>query len=346
MPRRADIRAKWLRVRLPHLLMLVLVAAPTRSGGTVVFRREASLVLSHSRSAGWAAQAPGPQRSSVGIEYLERFADEHGDYLTVDLQARVSYDSAQRSNEAWAIEIHSAWLEYKLGLGRRLRAGHFAPAFGLEPEVDTHGTLLQTLAGPDIGLKKDWGLGYRGLLEDYDVEVAAHLGSGMDVRGGDGSHLVTARIWRPGGDGLRYGFSALVGRVLATEVPRTFPPPDHGARAVARARIGAAAILERGPLRAMGELSVGRNNGAEAVGALVEIGYSVGAARALALKAQARVLTDDAGDSGRLHSVAAVAASYALTRELALRTALFRDLARPGGSEETRVILQAYYYGE
>ena len=80
----------------------------------------------------------------------------------------------------------NAWLDYKMGLGKTLRLGHFDPDFGLEPLLDTHATLLETLAKKNVGFKKDWGIGYRGSFSDYDYQLTAGLGSGMGIRYKDG----------------------------------------------------------------------------------------------------------------------------------------------------------------
>jgi len=106
-----------------------------------------------------------------------------------------------------------------------IRAGHFDPAFGLEPVTDTHGTLLQTLAPKNIGFKKDWGIGYRGLLGKFDYQLAVQLGSGMGIRRKDGSYLLTGRISTPQTRDTQIGLSFLYGRTLVSGQSWTIPAP-------------------------------------------------------------------------------------------------------------------------
>ena len=131
-----------------------------RPVGADNFYKEAIIIGGYSVNDQWVDEKNRWPKNSVGFEYYKKFSDEYGDFLTLDLQMRMAYDSSEESPDAFGIEIHNAWLEYKLGLGKSIRFGHFDPAFGLEPVLDTHGTVLQTLAPKNIGFKKDWGVGF------------------------------------------------------------------------------------------------------------------------------------------------------------------------------------------
>lgn len=330
---------------LPALLCALTLCAA--SGATASepssLYTEASAVLGYSERDEWFGEAPGSQRNAVGFEYFRKFSNERGDFLTCDVQARLSYDFSD-DREPWALEIHNAWADYKLGLGSDIRAGHFSPAFGLEPVVDTHATLLQTLAGQDIGYKKDWGLGYRGIAGAFDYQVAAQLGSGMGIERKDGSYLLTARAANPPVGDLRYGLSALLGRVLVSVDARTIPKPRIRDDAVFKKRIGADLMYEAGSLLVKAEATVGADGTHAVAGTLLEANYTPPSLQSLTLKAQGRFWIDLPGTTDAGASSAALAASYRLAQTWTLGVAVFHDLAKPG-PEDTRMVVQAYYYG-
>ena len=138
------------------MIVLILLADTVSAGITP----EVNLMGGYSDQESWIGKKGMSLKNSIGFEYFRIFSNDYGDFLTADLQVRLSYDSIESSDDAWAIEIHNAWLDYKLSLGKIFRVGHFDPAFGLEPLMDTHGTLMQSLAVKNIGFKKDWGVGY------------------------------------------------------------------------------------------------------------------------------------------------------------------------------------------
>lgn len=329
------------------VLILGVCLATAGAGGlqarTSALYREANLLAGWSNVDGWVGEG-NSLKNSVGFEYLGKFADEYGDVLTLNVQARVSYDTSGDDGERCALELHNAWVDYKLGLGKTVRVGHFEPAYGLEPAVDTHATLFQTLAMQDIGFKQDWGAGYRSGLGPLDYEVAAGLGSGMGIARHDGSFLLSARIGPPQNRQLQYGVSALYGEVLVGMPDRTIPHPDFSEKAAVRKRLGADAQYFTGPFALKGEITGGRNNGDEVLGGLVQIDYTLPGLQAVTVHAQGWTWTDDAADAHRRSSSLAVGLSHRLTSTLAVRAAVFGDVERPGG-RDTRVFAQVYYYG-
>ncbi len=233
------------------------------------FYKEAVIVGGYSDIDKWIAHKSKGMTNSVGFEYYRKLSDEYGDFLTVDLQMRLAYDSREDSPDEFGCEIHNAWLEYKPGLGKAIRLGHFDPAFGLEPVLDTHGTLLQTLAHKNIGFKKDWGIGYKGLLGDYDFQLAAQLGSGMGVRRKDGSFLLTGRMSTPQSRDTQLGLSFLYGYTLASGQSWTIPAPELiSEETVRKRRIG---IDFQGPLWLFdfkAEIAAGDNDGTTVAGGM------------------------------------------------------------------------------
>jgi len=332
------------RIVLLHALFL-LAATTLHAGENAAFYEEVNAIIGYSEEEGWIGEKDMHLKNSAGFEWFKKFSNDFGDFLTADLQVRLSYDSSHASDEDWAIEIHNAWAEYKVGLGKNVRLGHFSPAFGLEPTVDTHGTLFQTLAGRDIGFKKDWGAGYRSVLGFLDYEIAAQIGSGMGIEQKDGSYLATARTGNPPNRNLQYGLSVLSGEVLESGEMRTIPKPEFADQAVSKQRIGADAQYLVGPFQLMAEISLGRNETNDVVGALLEIDYTVPSFQAVTLKAQGRFWTDDPDDSERNLSEVGAGASWRLGQSWTVRAGIFHDLEKPGTAEDTRAFVQVYYFG-
>lgn len=332
-------------IALAAVAALALLSPPPAAADvTTQSAFELSLLAGYSDDVGRVHELRGAQRSAVGFEQFARFSSDRGDFLTTDLQVRLSYDSHAPDEDAWALELHNAWLEYKLGLGRKLRLGHFAPAHGLEPIRDTHGTLVQTLAMMDLGFKKDWGLGYSGIAGPVDLDVALQLGSGMAPAPGDDSYLASAQVWTPPGTGTRFGFSLVQGSVRAGGQPRTFPFPDYSENVVKVSRAGASMEHSSGAFLLLAELSAGRDDSSPVGGAMVEIDFSPASNQRLTFECQVRLWDDDlsGGDAGTAMGLAGV--SYVLTESVALRGAITAG-GRGGKIDETRVVAQLYYYG-
>jgi len=329
----------------PVLLALCLVAfsAARLQGQASILYGEVNLLVGYSNQRGWIGEG-NSLKNSVGMEYLRRIANEYGDFLTLDVQARLSYDTSDETDERWAFELHNAWLDYRLGLGRIIRLGHFDTPFGLEPSVDTHSLLFQTLTMQDIGFKQDWGVGYRSGLGSFDYEVAVGIGSGMGIARRDGSYLLSGRIGTPRGRQLRYGLSGLYGRVLAGMPDRTLPPPHFDHPAMLKKRIGADIQYAANAFDVKGEATLGQNEDSNVGGGLLQIDYTLPTLQILTLGAQVRSWTDDLNDARRRYSALGLAASYNVTPALAARTAVIRDIENPDKSE-TRAFFQVYYYG-
>jgi hypothetical protein len=328
---------------LRGLLVVLLAAAPSvpASAGSL-FSAELSALGGYSDDDGWTLDGAAGQTNSVGFEYLLRLSGDRGDYLTADLQTRLSYDPTRPEDEPWALEIHNAWAEHRLGLGRNVRLGHFEPAYGLERALDTHGTLLQTLAEDDVGFKHDWGVGYRGIAGPLDLEVAAQLGSGMGIERRDGSFLVTSRLSNPPGGPVSYGVSGLHGRTLESMGMRTVPAPLFAPEAVEKTRAGVDARWEVGAVALDGEVTAGTDDGEGVLGALLQAAWRVPALDALTLEAQGRYWSRAAGGD---ESALAVCGSLRVTQGWTLRAAAFRGLSGAAAEEPARVVFQAYYYG-
>lgn len=197
---------------------------------------------------------PTNYKSSIGFEYFKKFSNDYGDFLTADLQVRLAHNF---ENEKSTLEIHNAWLEYKYGLGKFIRFGHFAPAFGIEKVLDTHSTLWQTNAMQNVGFKQDWGIGYRSFIGDFDYSFSAQTGSGMSLRK-DG-FLLSGRSASSSSNAFQFAFSALYGDIHSVMSMATYPV-ERSTEIINKKRIALEVQYNFGAYYFKNEISAGYND--------------------------------------------------------------------------------------
>jgi len=329
------------------VLLNFIVLAYNAYGETDIFRTEANLLGGYSSEDRWIGEREMVLKNSVGFEYFKKFASDYGDRLTLDLQMRAAYNTQETSDDAWGIEVHNAWLEYKLGLGSALRFGHFDPAFGLEATVDTHATLLQTLAMLNVGFKKDWGIAYTGYAGPFDYEISATLGSGMSLRHKDDSYLLAGRMTQRLDNNFTYGFSLLYGQVLKAVEMQTIPVPQLISEdATRKSRIGFDVIHSVGLLNFKAEAAFGWNDHtAETAGALLEAGFTHPRVQELGFKVQSRFWQDDLSRRGTRRWDIGTVAEYTPIAQCSVRLGFFHEFYAPRDAEDSTVLLQIYFYG-
>jgi len=309
------------------------------------FYKEANLIAGYSSRDGWIDKN-GMMNSSVGFELYRKFSGDYGDFLIADLQMRVAYDSSKNSHQAWGVEIHNAWLEYKFSQYLKIRGGHFAPSFGLEPVVDTHSTLLQTLAEQDIGFNKDWGVQMRGSFPRFDYEASMQIGSGMSVRRQDGSYLATLRIGTPKDRNLQGGFSLLSGRTLETEGMSTFPRNELlSSDAVNKNRIGLDGQYLYGPFLFKGEFAYGRDDKNDVLGYLTEIVYTLPSHQNIEFELQYKSWISNIHVSSSDEPALTLGTTYRLSQSTKLSAAFSHDFGMMDKKPEDRFVVQFYFLG-
>jgi len=310
-----------------------------------LYYKEINIIGGYSDRDRWVGKS-GELVSSAGFEDYRKFSNDYGDYLTTDLQLRIGYDSLKNSEDAWGMQIHNAWLLYKLDYDKKLRLGHFDPAFGLEPQVDTHGTLLETLAMKDIGFKKDWGIGMEGSLQNFDYKTALQLGSGMSIYRKDESFLFTSRIGSPETQNFQYGASFLYGNVLDYAGMWTWPRDKlKSNKAVLKKRIGLDSQYLFGPYLFKGEVAFGADDHNDVLGYLGEIDYTLPKYQNLELELQFQSWINDIGNSSSDDSTLTLGVSCRLDQNTTLRTAFSHDLNMTGKKEDDMIIVQFYFFG-
>ncbi len=330
--------------RFVLILIFISTSFPVATVQAGIFYKEAMIIGGYSDRDQWVGKKGMDLKNSVGFEYYEKFSNEYGDFLTLDLQMRMAYDSIENSEDTYGIEIHNAWLKYKLGLGESLQLGHFDPAFGLEPVLDTHGTLLQTLALNNIGYKKDWGLGYKSLWGDYDYELAAQLGSGMGLRRKDGSFLLTSRISKSPTRDTQIGLSFLYGRTLQTSQSWTIPAPDLvSGETVRKKRIGIDLQCPLGIFDFKTEIAAGDDDGKTVAGGMVEFGYTVPQQQNLKLKMQTLYWSSDWDKKNARDLTLSPVIECKINTSSTISLGYFHDIYS-SSDEDKLILLQFYYY--
>ena len=331
--------------RIAILAGLILSCAALAQGTEEFFYKELNLIGGYSDNQGLVGKNRYMLKNSAGFEYFRKFSDQYGDRLTLDLQMRVSYDSLEPRHDAWAVEIHNAWLEYKLGIGKSLQIGHFDPAFGLEPVVDTHATLLQTLAMHTLGYTKDWGIGYKGLLGDLDFQFAAQLGAGMPLYRTDDSYLLTTRIATPLENETQLGLSFAYGQLLSFMQDRTIPKPDlMDEHSTQKKLISLDYRTPMGPFGFKGEVATGDMEGTTVGGGLTEFSYTLPDNQNITFKLQFSYWADILGNSEKTDATIAPVLEYKLNNEWSFRAGYFHDLDAME-KKDRMIVFQLYYYG-
>jgi hypothetical protein len=311
---------------------------------TSVFYKELNLLGGYSDMDGFIDETM-MLKNAIGAEYFRRFSGEQGDYLTLDIQPRLTYKPTKKFKDAWSFEVHNAWLEYKLGLGYKLRVGHFDPSFGLEPISDTHGTILQTLAMKNVGFKSDWGIGFRGIARLFDYEASIQNGSGMKIKRNDGNFLLTYRMGNPQGNNFLYGFSVLYGKVLGDDgmqdsMPATMSDSDMPDKPILKKRIG---VDLQYPLRSFlvkGELAYGRDDKDNVLGSFLQLDYTFPFHQALLAELQLQNWHSGLGIDGMMDTTITSCLSYKLTSKLTARVAYFHTF-----DKDNQIFIQLYYFG-
>jgi hypothetical protein len=315
------------------------------SAGESLFYKELNLIGGYSSRDHWVGRS-SELNNSAGFEDFRKFSNDYGDYMTSDLQMRVGYDSLKNAEDGWGIQVHNAWLLYKLNSATRLRLGHFDPAFGLEPQVDTHATLLQTLANENIGFKKDWGIGLEVNSGELDYKTALQLGSGMAIYRRDESYLWTGRIGSPKAQNLQYGLSFLYGKVLDSMGMRTWPRDElMSDSSVLKKRMGLDGQYLFGPWLFKAETAYGRNDDNDVLGYLGEIDYTLPRLQNLEFELQAKSWINDLGGSSSDDTTLSLGVSYKLNQSTTLRAAFSHDLNRFDQKEENLFLVQFYFFG-
>ncbi len=296
---------------------------------------------------------PG-QRPGIGFEYYRVFSGEYGDVARMDLQARVTADPEGRFESPYIVtpfygnddlplpavwlELHNAYVHFKLNQGRNdLWLGHRDVPFGLEPKLDTHSSLLQTIAIDSIGFKKDWGGGVIGRFEHWDYGVSFGLGSGMPIAY-SGNWLAAGRvgILDPDRSDIAFGISGLYGEILPTMGLMVMPVD-----ATEKALGGFDISLREGRFIALAETLYGKVGDKRVSGAWVRLGADFPDWRWLTANVQGSVFNRDIGAGNTVYKGGA---EINLKYNAAITLSGGYLYSDDNGATEHKVLAHFYYF--
>jgi hypothetical protein len=215
----------------------------------------------------------------------------------------------------------------------------------LEPALDTHGTLLQTLAFDNIGFKKDWGIAYKGIWGEYDFEIAGTLGSGMAIRHEGDNFLLTGRFSKGNASKFQYGLSFLYGQVLRSRQSWTIPQAELiSGDTVRKKRVGLDMQFPIGKFQFKAEAAAGTNDDTTVGGAMGQLEYVLPDRQDVTLKLQGSYWNDEWDNHDKTDLTVAPVVEWQMNSVTALRAGCFQDIAS-SDDEEKVILMQLYYYG-
>jgi hypothetical protein len=336
---------------LISILCFPKVCNAANTGGNSLFYWEMNLFQGYSRNDNWFGSG-NDSKKSIGIEHYKRFSDDYGDWLITNLQVRLAYDSnvglmerpfsgGAGEKNALDLEIHNAYARFKLMYGRAdVWIGHYEPAFGQEPQLDTYPILLQSLGMKNIGFKKDWGAGVKGVFSNWDYQITATNGSGMGIHF-KGNRLFSGRIGigNPSFDNYNLGFSALYGETAKVAGRRLISDSP-----VSKNRIGMDASILYGPFDLRGEIARGMDNGKEVFGSWLQGYYLLPSNQRWRVEAQYQTWFYNLKESGNADSTVYLGVSYKLNSAYHLRTYYVLDAEAKEEKVDHKILFQLYYY--
>lgn len=352
---------KTIEVRRSYWGSLFKAMANTKS--YIIYKE---IYLSNRYSLG-LKQAEG--RNSLGFILFGTFSGPKGQIGDMNVQFRTAYYSNQFASgermgreyteklDDFEVELHNAYLRLRaLPPMLNVRVGHFYVPYGLQPWIDTHGTLLQSPAMEFSGLDRDWGVALEGQDDKLEYQLGLTRGSGMEYfeRGNNfalAGKISTPRIGQHLNDWL--GISFLIGRIfdpMAVERLRDFAMDEKKEKfkgnIIERWRAGIDGQKIVGPARIRFEISGGEDARKESVlGEFIEVKYALGKENRWSMYLQSENLTQNISRSNSDSNTAIRwGTSYSFSANYNLRFAVSRDLNTVFGREDTWVGL--LFYGQ
>jgi len=317
---------------------LSVLLLPARADDTLIY---GEIYLLQTLSSG---EDNFDSKNSIGFEAYKKFSGEYGDWGEGDIQFRLQYSPLKTMivtplhgnyTSIGQPVLHNAFLNFKGNFGRNnIKIGHFDVPFGLEPELDTHPTLLQTLHQNNFKFVKDWGISMNGQLDNIDYEIALTAGSGDDLILNRGNYLVSGRFTNPVDNQFRWGISGAFGNTL------------REGESVNLWRTGFDMQYYYAQWTFKGELYGGETGGHTSFGVLGEVDYTFpGEKLEMELQFQDSTNNIDLPDS---HNTALILGlTYRLSPSWTFRTAYSHYFNEPSmdGSRD-QIGIQFYYYGK
>lgn len=269
------------------------------------------------------------QKTSIGFDYLHRFAGDTGDWGSFGLQSRLALVSGDGAERAEA-QVYNAWFKAKTPVSD-IWIGHNRPALGLGSYFDSHPLIMRTLPIQGFGYDRDWGVGsYR----DFDwgnLQLSATSGTGMPIYF-KGNYMLAGRLGYGVLNEENYtaGLSAGFGRTLDT---MGYTLRDAQPRQMRL--IGADAALLRDNLEHRVDFLGGEWLGLNTIAVMYRLGYLFGPEQRLRIELQPTYM-----HSGGENWLLSACFSALVTADLTLRSMYEYNM----NTDDHRVIAQMYFY--
>lgn len=232
-------------------------------------------------------------RNSLGFLLFGSFPGAEGQLGDLNVQGRATYYNNQFNHgelmpreytkrlNMLKLELHNAYLRARAYPPLcNVRFGHFYVPFGLQPWIDTHGTLLQGPAMEFIGMERDWGVAADGQGEWFEYQAGLTRGSGMEYFHRRNNYalagkLSTARVGEHVNDWIAVSY--LIGRIFDPMAGERLFPFHVRENIIQRWRCGIDGQKVFGPARARFEVSGGKDaRKAHVLGEFLELQYALG----------------------------------------------------------------------
>ena len=264
--------------------------------------------------------------NAIGIDLHKVISSDSGDVGTLLLQGYLTHiDNLPQhppffdGPNDWEFVYRIFNFNYKLLPRDRLnlRIGHFEIPFGLEQVVNTNGTLLDYLHGPNLGVKADWGITANGSLPLFEYEVGVTRGSGNGWESRGDPYLVAGRVGTYEANNLSVGLSFLSGEVYNQSMD------DF---TVERDRLGIDLRWYFNSLGVFVEHSIGQDEGEDVRSSLLEFNFTAADSAWMAYLQWIDRVTDIAHASELRSSILNLGARWDLNRRWDISAQFKHDL--------------------
>ena len=322
-------------------------------------------LYSSSRYSSELGQAEG--RNSVGFILFGTFSGPEGQIGDMNLQFRTAYYNDQFDHgekmkreytehlDDYEVELHNAYLRLRaLPPMLNVRVGHFYVPYGIQPWIDTHGTLLQSPTMEFIGMERDWGIAIDGQNEKLEYQLGLTRGSGMEYFNGNSNFALAGKLSTPRiGEHLNdwLGISFLVGKIFdPTGVERLralrmdMDEEEFDGNSIKRWRTGIDGQRIVGPARLRFEISGGQDENKENIlGEFFEAKYALGKENRWSTYLQFQNVTQDFNRSlSDSDTAARLGLTYSFSANYNIQLVASRDLNTTFGKEDTWVGILFY----
>jgi len=298
-------------------------------------------------------------RNSIGIIIFGTFSGPKGQIGDANVQCRATYYNNQfihgikmgreytEGLNDFELELHNAYLRLRvLPSILNVRIGHFYIPYGIQPWIDTHGTLLEGPAMIFVGLDRDWGIAIEGQNNILEYQLGLTRGSGMEYFEEDGNFIIAGKLSTPRiGERVSewLGVSFLTGKLFDPMNTMNMATKYH---VIEKWRSGVDGQKTLGPVRLRFEISGGQDARKKYVlGQFMEIRYALGKNNPLLASIQFENLAEYIKHTDRRdHTTIRFGLVYNLSANYNIQSVISKDINTVWGKKDTWLGL--LFYGQ